>query len=593
MTLMKRLSEHGTTPSSEHNPSSIEHTSFRRGSHSGDGSSSQLFELIEHVQTRILNEVDSNFHLRDAASKRCTIDELLTCIIAEEGLVLSRAGRKELLEKVVHEVIGFGPLEPLLEDSATTDIMVVGPDRVYVERDGKISRTIVTFRDRAHLTRIIDRILAPLGRRVDESSPTVDARLPDGSRVNVVIPPVALDGPVLTIRKFSVVPLSVEDLISFGTASREVFEFLYGAVMAGLNIIVSGGSSSGKTTLLNVLSGFVPENERIVTIENAAELQLRQRHVVRMESRPPNIEEEGEITIRDLVINSLRMRPDRIVVGEVRSAEAIDLLQAMNTGHEGSMGTLHANSPHDALSRLETMVLGAGLDLPVRAIREQMASAINLLIQMGRDRNGVRRVLTIAEVEGMEMDTISLSDLFRFERVPGSERGRLIATGIIPRAIDRIADAGVRLSPALFEPPAWIVPSQNIPTIQSSDYDEQRESDGSLFEEYSLPADSQVEIAVLPPDEPMIETLAPLQADSFDSAPVEAAPRVEEAEPESSAGSESPCLPEAGHGLLSHLRHDDQTDLEPESPVTNESPCLPEARHGLLSHLRHDDQPDV
>jgi type IV secretory pathway ATPase VirB11/archaellum biosynthesis ATPase len=419
--------------------------------------------------------------------------------------------------------------------------------------------------------------------------------------VNVVIPPVALDGPVLTIRKFSVVPLSVEDLISFGTASREVFEFLYGAVMAGLNIIVSGGSSSGKTTLLNVLSGFVPENERIVTIENAAELQLRQRHVVRMESRPPNIEEEGEITIRDLVINSLRMRPDRIVVGEVRSAEAIDLLQAMNTGHEGSMGTLHANSPHDALSRLETMVLGAGLDLPVRAIREQMASAINLLIQMGRDRNGVRRILVIAEVEGMEMDTISLSDLFRFERVPGSDRGRLVATGIIPRTIDRIADAGVRLSPALFEPPAWVVPSYNIPTIQSSDNEEVAYSD-NLQVEQSLATDSQVEIAALPSarvpvtvprnDEPMTEVLALPEAECVDPAPVEDFLCIEEAELESPENSESPCLPETGHGLLSHLRHDDQTDLEPENSVTNEPPCLPETGHGLLSHLRHDDQPD-
>jgi pilus assembly protein CpaF len=464
--LMKRVSERGSTSQDE----DVAHLATEGAPRSRRAANTQgpdLYTVLEHIQTRMMRELDGTMNVKDVASMRRTIDELLTNILEEEGMFLARGPRKDIFEMVVNEILGFGPLEELLSDESTTDIMVIGPDRVFVERKGRLYPTKVHFRDNEHLMRIIDRMLAPLGRKVDETSPTVDARLPDGSRVNVVIPPIALDGAAVTIRKFSVIPMQVADLIEFGTATEQVFEFLYGGVMAGLNMIVAGGSSSGKTTLLNVLSGFLPPNERIVTMENAAELQLRQPHVVRLESRPPNMEGSGEITIRDLVINSLRMRPDRIVVGEVRSGEAIDLLQAMNTGHDGSMGTLHANSPHDALSRLETMVLSAGMDLPMRAIREQMASAIHLIIHMGRDHDGVRRILSIAEVSGMEVDTISLSEIFRFEKVPGSDGGELVPTGLVPRCIEKISDAGVRLSGAMFHAPSWTI-SGNIRTVESS-----------------------------------------------------------------------------------------------------------------------------
>jgi pilus assembly protein CpaF len=472
--LMKRVSERGSTSQDENVAQQLPSEGTPRSRRAASVQSTDLYTVLEHIQTRMMRELDGTLNVKDIAGMRRTIDELLTAILEEEGMFLARGARKDIFEMVVNEILGFGPLEELLADESTTDIMVIGPDRVYVERKGKLFPTKVHFRDNEHLMRIIDRMLAPLGRKVDETSPTVDARLPDGSRVNVVIPPIALDGAALTIRKFSVIPLQVSDLVAFGTATEEVFEFLYGGVMAGLNIIVAGGSSSGKTTLLNVLSGFLPPGERIVTMENAAELQLRQQHVIRLESRPPNIEGHGEITIRDLVINSLRMRPDRIVVGEVRSSEAIDLLQAMNTGHDGSMGTLHANSPHDALSRLETMVLSAGMDLPMRAIREQMASAIHLIIHMGRDHDGVRRILSIAEVSGMEVDTISLSEIFRFEKVPGAEGGELVATGLVPRCIEKISDAGVRLSAALFQSPSWTI-SGNIRTLESSTSKPRRE----------------------------------------------------------------------------------------------------------------------
>jgi pilus assembly protein CpaF len=472
--LMKRVSERGSTSQDENVAQHVASEGSSTSRRAAAMQETNLYSVLQHIQTRMMRELDGTLNVKDVASMRRTIDELLTCILEEEGMFLARGARKDIFEMVVNEILGFGPLEELLSDESTTDIMVIGPDRVYVERKGRLHPTKVHFRDNDHLMRIIDRMLAPLGRKVDEMTPTCDARLPDGSRVNVVVPPVALDGAALTIRKFAVTPLQVSDLIEFGTATEEVFEFLYGGVMAGLNMIVAGGSSSGKTTLLNVLSGFLPANERIVTMENAAELQLRQPHVVRLESRPPNMEQQGEITIRDLVINSLRMRPDRIVVGEVRSGEAIDLLQAMNTGHDGSMGTLHANSPHDALSRIETMVLSAGMDLPIRAIREQMASAIHLIVHMGRDHSGIRRILSIAEVSGMEVDTISLSEIFRFEKVPGSEGGELVATGLVPRCIDKINDAGVRLSAALFQSPSWTI-SGNIRTMESSPSKPQRE----------------------------------------------------------------------------------------------------------------------
>jgi pilus assembly protein CpaF len=384
---------------------------------------------------------------------RGNIEELFDTVLSEEGIILSRAERQRLFEQIVAEILGFGPLEPLLRDPAITEIMVNGPKNVYVERAGKIERASVSFENDDHVMRIIDRIVAPLGRRVDESSPTVDARLPDGSRVNAVIPPISLVGPTLTIRKFSKVPLTVENLIEYGTLTPEIVEFVKACVSARLNIVISGGTGSGKTTLLNVLSGFIPNDERIVTIENAAELQLRQEHVVTLESRPPNIEGRGEVSIRDLVINCLRMRPDRIVVGECRGAEALDMLQAMNTGHDGSLTTAHSNSPRDTLARLETMVLMAGMDLPVRAIREQIASAVNLVVHEERMRDGSRKVTAVTEVQGMEGDVIVLSDIFVFEQTgieAGKVIGRLRPTGIRPRFMPIIEAAGIHLPPTIF-----------------------------------------------------------------------------------------------------------------------------------------------
>jgi pilus assembly protein CpaF len=310
---------------------------------------------------------------------RRTIQDLFEQILAEENIVLSRPERARLFEQIAAEILGFGPLQPLLEDDTITEVMVNGPKNVYIERKGKLHRVPVTFENNDHVMRVIDRIVAPLGRRIDESSPYVDARLPDGSRVNAVIPPISLVGPTLTIRKFSKNPITVEQLIQFGSVTNEAIQFLKACVEARLNVLISGGTGSGKTTLLNIMSGFIPDDERIITIENAAELQLRQEHVVTLESRPPNIEGRGEITIRDLVINALRMRPERIIVGECRGGETLDMLQAMNTGHDGSMTTAHANSPRDSLARLETMCLMAGMDLPVRAIREQTASAIDVV----------------------------------------------------------------------------------------------------------------------------------------------------------------------------------------------------------------------
>jgi len=349
--------------------------------------------------------------------------------------------------------LGLGPLQPLLEDDTITEVMVNGAKNIYIERKGKLHRVPVTFENNDHVLRIIDRIVAPLGRRIDESSPYVDARLQDGSRVNAVIPPISLVGPVLTIRKFSKNPITVDQLVQFGSISSEAIQFLKACVEARLNIVISGGTGSGKTTLLNVMSGFIPDDERIITIENAAELQLRQEHVVTLESRPPNIEGRGEITIRDLVINSLRMRPERIIVGECRGGETLDMLQAMNTGHDGSMTTAHANSPRDALSRLETMCLMAGMDLPVRAIREQVSSAIDVICQQERMRDGTRKVVTICEVSGMEGDVITMTDIFSFEQTGvegGKVIGRLRPTGLRPKFMDQIEAAGINLPPSIF-----------------------------------------------------------------------------------------------------------------------------------------------
>ncbi|MCL5290066.1 MAG: CpaF family protein [Bacillota bacterium] len=384
------------------------------------------------------------------------IENLVNEMLDEENENVARTQRQIIVAEIIDETIGFGPITPLLNDPNISEVMVNGPNQVYVERDGKLIMTGVKFRDNAHVLHIIEKIVAPIGRRIDESMPMVDARLPDGSRVNAIIPPLALNGPTITIRKFSKDPYTVEDLIKFGTVTPQMAQFLEACVKSRLNIVVSGGTGSGKTTTLNVLSSFIPGDERIVTIEDAAELQLRQEHVITLESRPPNIEGKGAITIRDLVRNSLRMRPERIVVGEVRSGEALDMLQAMNTGHDGSLTTGHANTPRDMLSRLETMVLMAGMDLPVRAIREQISSAIDLIIQQNRFRDGSRRITHITEVQGMEGEVIILQDLFTFRQTGVDENSRIKgtfqSTGIRPKFIQRLETSGIKLPPDIFSP---------------------------------------------------------------------------------------------------------------------------------------------
>jgi pilus assembly protein CpaF len=411
------------------------------------------FDLKTRVQNKLLSELDPSMDVTRTDDVRRTIQDLFEQILAEENIVLSRPERARLFEQIAAEILGFGPLQPLLEDDTITEIMVNGPKSVYVERKGKLHRVPVTFENNDHVMRIIDRIVAPLGRRIDESSPYVDARLQDGSRVNAVIPPISLVGPTLTIRKFSKNPITVEQLIQFGSISPEAVQFLKACVESRLNILISGGTGSGKTTFLNVLSSFIPGDERIITIENAAELQLRQEHVVTLESRPPNIEGRGEITIRDLVINSLRMRPERIIVGECRGGETLDMLQAMNTGHDGSMTTAHANSPRDAIARVETMCLMAGMELPVRAIREQVASAMDLIAHQERMRDGTRKITSITEVSGMEGDVITMTDIFVFEQT-GIENGKIIGrlrpTGLRPKFMDKIETAGINLPPSIF-----------------------------------------------------------------------------------------------------------------------------------------------
>jgi pilus assembly protein CpaF len=408
------------------------------------------------VQNRLINELDPKLDLTNQVEVRRQIEELFGRVADEEGLALTRAERVRMLEQITDEILGLGPLEPLLRDEVITEVMVNGPQQVYIEREGRLELTNVTFQNDEHVMKIIQRIIAPIGRRVDESSPMVDARLADGSRVNAIIPPLSLVGPVITIRKFSAQPLTVEDLVRFGTATPEMFEFLEACVKARLNIFVSVGTGSGKTTMLNILSSFIPDDERIVTIEDAAELQLRQEHVVTLESRPANIEGKGAIPIRELVRNSLRMRPDRIVVGECRSAEALDMLQAMNTGHDGSMSTGHANTPRDMLSRLETMVLMAGMDLPLKAIREQIASAVDLIVHQNRLKDGTRKITNITEVQGMEGDVIVMQDIFVFEQtgvVEGKIQGKLRPTGIRPKFVEKFEVAGIHLPPNVFGSP--------------------------------------------------------------------------------------------------------------------------------------------
>lgn len=364
--------------------------------------------------------------------------------------------RKQIYEEILDELTGFGPIQPLLEDPEISEVMVNGPKKVYVEKNGKLMKSPITFDDDAHVLRIIDRIVLPLGRRVDSDSPTVDARLPDGSRVNAVVQPVAIDGPSITIRKFKKDKLSIQQLIDFGSLTPNMAEFIRACVISRLNIVISGGTGSGKTTLLNVLSGYIPEEERIITIEDAAELQLQQDHVMRMETKTANTDGRGAVTIRDLVRNSLRMRPDRIVVGEVRAGEALDMLQAMNTGHDGSLTTVHANSPRDAISRLETLVLMAGMDLPLKVVRQQISSAVDLIIQQTRLKDGARKVTAITEVVGMEGDTVVLTDVFKFEQTGIGENnkilGELKATGIRPLFSPQLEAAGFKLSAEIFMP---------------------------------------------------------------------------------------------------------------------------------------------
>ncbi len=460
MSLLRRIERGGQQPTApqqgDEAASKLAELRVRRQAVTPAGAAASqdgYLDLKSRIQNKLLSELDPSMDISRTQEVRTTIEELFNAILSEEGIVLTRAERRRLFEQIVAEILGFGPLEPLLADETITEIMVNGPKNIYIERKGLISRAEVTFENDEHVLRIIDRIVAPLGRRIDESSPTVDARLPDGSRVNAVIPPISLVGPVITIRKFSKVPFTIDDLIRFGTITPELVEFLRACVIAKCNIIVSGGTGSGKTTLLNVLSGFIPNNERIITIENAAELQLRQEHVVTLESRPPNIEGRGEITIQDLVVNSLRMRPDRIVVGECRAGEALDMLQAMNTGHDGSLTTLHSNSPRDTLARLETMCLMAGMDLPVRAIREQVSSAIDLIVHQERMRDGSRKVVKVTEVQGMEGQIITMSDIFEFEQTgieAGKVIGRLRPTGLRPKFIEKIEQAGIHLPPAIF-----------------------------------------------------------------------------------------------------------------------------------------------
>lgn len=412
-----------------------------------------LASLRSRIQNQLVAELDPQLDITQADGIRDIIREMFDTLLAQEGMVLTRSQRQFMFEQIVADILGYGPLEPLLQDDTITEIMVNGPHDVYVERGGKLERVNYRFDDDEHMMRIIDRIVSPIGRRVDESQPYVDARLPDGSRVNIIIPPLALTGPSITIRKFGHERLGAEDLLRFGSIATEALEFLDACVKARLNVIVSGGTGSGKTTLLNILSGSILDDERIITIENAAELKLNQEHVVTLESRPPNIEGRGEVSIRQLVINALRMRPDRVVVGEVRGGEALDMLQAMNTGHDGSMTTAHSNSPRDTLARLETMTLMAGMDLPLRAIREQISSAIDLIVHQERFRDGTRKVVNITEVQGMEGDVIVMQDIFVYQQT-GLENGRVVGrlrpTGIRPKFMDRIEAAGIFLPPDMF-----------------------------------------------------------------------------------------------------------------------------------------------
>jgi pilus assembly protein CpaF len=442
------------SPSGEGSPSTTSATAK-----SPDGSRDPLAELKQRAQEALFHRLGARLYdssLNESQLRAFVVEELKT-VLEAEATPLSPAERQRLVAEITDDVLGHGPIEAFLKDESVTEVMVNGLDPIYVERAGVLHPTAARFLSEDHLRRVIERIVTRVGRRIDESQPMVDARLPDGSRVNAIIPPLAVDGPVLTIRKFAKDPYGVGELVEFGTMTGQMADLLSACVEGKLNVLVSGGTGTGKTTLLNVLSSFIPTAERVVTIEDAVELQLHQEHVIRLESRPPNIEGKGEITIRDLVRNALRMRPDRIVVGEVRGGEALDMLQAMNTGHEGSLSTVHANSPRDALARVETMVLMAGMDLPVRAIREQLSSAVDMVVHLSRLRDGTRRITQVSEVEGFEGQVISMQDIFTFDHSAGlDDEGRSLgsakATGLRPKFTDKLEHYGITLRPEVFAP---------------------------------------------------------------------------------------------------------------------------------------------
>lgn len=414
----------------------------------------EFYHVRDQVQKRLLAKSEGDLAFKDMNKVKQLIEVSMSEALDEENILLNRNLREKFLEWLIADIIGYGPIEPLLNAPDITEIMVNGPEEVFVERFGMIETTNVHFEDEAHLRRIIDRIVSPLGRRVDETSPMVDARLPNGFRVNATIPPLSLDGPILTIRKFAVRPYTAQDLIANSTVTVQLVSFLKACVEARINMVISGGTGSGKTTMLNVLSSFIPSRERIITIEDTAELQLNQSHVVRLEKRPPNIEMKGEITIRQLVVNALRMRPDRIVVGECRAGEALDMLQAMNTGHDGSMTTIHSNGPRDALRRIETMVLMAGMELPLKAIREQIASSIELVVHLERMKDGTRKVVQVSEVQGMEGDTVVMQDLFIFDQQGiknGVVIGGLKSTGLRPKFMAKLHANSIELPESVFK----------------------------------------------------------------------------------------------------------------------------------------------